>query len=217
MDEVLQSFWGMLERLDMLDDTLLVLTGDHGPRIGADADFHPFGTQHQDNYAVPALISTPSTRRLAKQSPPAQLQTPSNEMFQTLDVLPTLLDAMDFPVDIIAAYPGQSMLRSLNQRFAFASQMPGGVYAQIDDGAKKAVRQYYDSPNYCGYHRERDPTETLGYCTASGWIERTNADGSTTSSESLFATENERQAFIDWVNWAGHMNTRHVDLSYAFW
>lgn len=103
VDEGLAELWKLLEALDLDDDTLVVLTSDHGEAFG-EHDLAGHGYLYDDNLLVPLVISFPGDRYAGHRV---------ERQVRSIDVLPTILDAIGLtpPVDI----DGRSLIPLLEQ------------------------------------------------------------------------------------------------------
>jgi arylsulfatase A-like enzyme len=96
-DEVLARLWERLERDGFLDDTIVVVTSDHGEELFEHGRIGHEGTLHREALAIPLLLFVPghAPRRIAH---PVGL----------VDLLPTLLDLL--AVDDDAPRDGRSLV-----------------------------------------------------------------------------------------------------------
>ena len=91
-----------------------------------------------------------------------------NELSTSLDILPTILDVLDINPNLIATYPGHSLLRPSTERFIYTVGNPGDVYPVIRKNSLKAL--LYDTGEVCGRDLDLDPVEERAYwCTKSAW------------------------------------------------
>jgi arylsulfatase A-like enzyme len=107
---------GLLEHLEasgQLDDTLIVLTSDHGDSFD---EHEPHRTQsyHEEVTAIPLLVYVPRALAAARPELLAALRENQDRRVQNLDVLPTLLDAMGVLqarelAPFVASFGGQSL------------------------------------------------------------------------------------------------------------
>ncbi len=100
LDEQLGTLFDMLERRSILDDTLVVITADHGEAFGE----HGLYLHGQSVYAsethVPLIVLNPkSDARRSRIAPPVSLR----------DVAATIVDELDLTSD--SPFPGRSLAR----------------------------------------------------------------------------------------------------------
>ncbi len=101
-DEVLGSWLAEMDRQGHLDDTVTVVTSDHGEEFG-EAGIIGHGALHESILHVPLLIHLPGNRLAGTRiSAPTAL----------VDVLPTLLDLLDVPPP--GRLDGHSLVRAMN-------------------------------------------------------------------------------------------------------
>jgi len=81
-DDQLERFFSELRRRDLLEETLVVLTADHGDAFGEHGYYEHPRYLHDELVHVPLLVSGPDTE-------PATIDSPAS----TLDVVPTVLSA----------------------------------------------------------------------------------------------------------------------------
>jgi arylsulfatase A-like enzyme len=87
VDDVLAGFFASLEARGRLDDTLIVLTSDHGEEFQEHGGLLHGTTQYQEVLAVPWILRGPGIPRGRVVTEPASL----------VDVVPTLLSALGVP------------------------------------------------------------------------------------------------------------------------
>ncbi|MBI3204907.1 MAG: sulfatase [Myxococcales bacterium] len=119
VDEQIGKLEQALARAGKLDDTIWVITADHGEAFHDHHEVTHGKTLYDTEARVPLLIHWPNGLK------PADLQEPVSH----LDILPTLLDLLEVPPH--PAFQGKSMLA------ADASPEPTGVYMNIQ-GLKSA-------------------------------------------------------------------------------
>jgi choline-sulfatase len=107
-DELLRAFWQSLVASGHAEDTLVVLTSDHGEEFLEHGDLSHQYKLYQELVHVPLLIVDP---RGAK-SPLAQLS--AQQLAQTVNVVDVGATILDL-VDRGAAFPGRSIQRQLEQ------------------------------------------------------------------------------------------------------
>jgi arylsulfatase A-like enzyme len=85
-DQLIGALLDKLKQFNLLDDTILLITGDHGPRTRLDDPDLDLIFANEESYHVPLLIYCP-----------AIFQKPMNvdRVTSHLDVAPTILDMMD--------------------------------------------------------------------------------------------------------------------------
>jgi len=116
-DQLFGQFYGELERHDLLEDTLIVVIGDHGEGMGRPP--RPFDLSHsfrvfEDAIHVPLLFLHPS---LAAGGTPTHVPTLASHV----DVFPTLLDLLGLPP--VEGLDGRSLARSSAPRPFFARSL----------------------------------------------------------------------------------------------
>lgn len=120
----------------------------------------------QDVYDVPFALRMPGGSAVGKVTP-SPLQ-----MHHSLDILPTILDALHISPDLISLYSGRSMLRSLpstsprtsnltveedDTRLLFTTESPGKTAIMLHEGQRKLVRMNTRNGHFCAFDRTKDP------------------------------------------------------------
>ncbi|MBI2833836.1 MAG: sulfatase-like hydrolase/transferase [Acidobacteria bacterium] len=155
-----------LRAKDLYDNTLLVITSDHGEAFG-DRDLIEHGTSvYQDQVHVPLLVKLPHR--------PAARAT--DEAVSTLDVMPTILEVVgaeparpahgrsllgddERPLGVMSESYAQPQMFTLSPRFR-------RVERAIFDGAYKYVTSSAGKREL--YHLDRDPAEREDLATTEG-------------------------------------------------
>jgi phosphoglycerol transferase MdoB-like AlkP superfamily enzyme len=111
---------GLLEWLDaqqQLDNTLVILTSDHGESLD---EHEPHRTQsyHEEVTGIPLLVHVPSSLISARPELIATLRENQGRRVQNLDLLPTVLDAMGVLhspalASLVQRFGGQSLFTSV--------------------------------------------------------------------------------------------------------
>lgn len=86
IDQQLQRLWGRLEELDLYDDTLIIVTSDHGELLGDHGLWMKGPFHYEQVVRVPLLIKPPKT---VIQTVPGSTQT----AVSLVDIVPTCLAA----------------------------------------------------------------------------------------------------------------------------
>jgi arylsulfatase A-like enzyme len=115
-DTQLGRLFGVLEDAGLMDDTLVVLTSDHGEELGEHGSMegHQW-TVYEETTHVPLLIRLPDEG-------PAGLEL--DPIVQSIDIAPTILDVLG--IDPPSGFQGRSLLpairgEALDERPAFSS------------------------------------------------------------------------------------------------
>lgn len=100
-DDRIGEFIDALETRGLLEQSLVVITADHGDAFGEHGYYEHPRYLHEELTRVPIVVSSPDVK-------PELVETPVG----TLDILPTILDS----IDIDKTLPGQSLLRIAYER-----------------------------------------------------------------------------------------------------
>ena len=99
LDEQLRKFFDELEERELLRDSLVIITADHGEAFGEHGFFTHPRQLHEHLIHVPLLISSPVREKMSDQDGPVS----------SLDLVPSILDSADLAS---TGLPGKSLLRS---------------------------------------------------------------------------------------------------------
>jgi arylsulfatase A-like enzyme len=148
MDDATRDFFGMLETLNVLKDSVIILTTDHGDEFGEHGGLSHDGKLYDELVHVPLLIYDPTRER----------NEVSRTLVSTLDVSPTV--AYLFGVESPRAFDGRSLL-------PLESYPAKGVFGEAVDkhgseekGEEKEVHYYLERNLKIIYH-ERDESWEL--------------------------------------------------------
>lgn len=158
---------GMLKEKGVLDDTILVITADHGENLG---DHGMVGHQwclYDSLIRVPFIVRYPEVFAKGRRM---------SELAQNVDLFPTLMEVLNVPgADVPAQLAGQNLL-SLKRQYAFSEWGGCGIaawqkrYPQFDfspyDRTLRSVRSlehkliWSSDKKHELYDLKRDPGET---------------------------------------------------------
>jgi arylsulfatase A-like enzyme len=91
VDSQLGRVWAALERSGQWDDTVVIVTSDHGEHLG-DHGLIQKGGFFEQSYAVPCIVRDPRH--------PAAHGTRVDRFTENVDVMPTVCDLLDLPVPV---------------------------------------------------------------------------------------------------------------------
>ncbi|KAK9900540.1 alkaline phosphatase-like protein [Cystobasidium minutum MCA 4210] len=216
-DADLKRFFENLRKRNLLDKSLIVLQGDHGPRIGEDG-IHTSVGWYEHIYRSPLLIRAPGLIS-------HQIEQDPLRPFLSIDVLPTVLDALGVSPSLIKSFVGQSMLRARSQRHerdSYHSQTKGAQFPHhLRFSAKnryKAVRMV-TTGDTCALDLNVDPTETFFYCTMEGWRKVFEGDELKDGlmKEMYTAGSQEESDLISYARDARVLIDTHLQINADFW
>lgn len=125
-DENIAWYLGELDRRGLLDDTLVVITADHGEAFGQhNQRSHNFGI-YECNVHVPLVLMHSSLKNL-----PRHITEPREQ----IDVAPTILQLLDVPAP--AVWQGRSIFRQGDDRPAYFFCVGNNVVVGLRDGQYK--------------------------------------------------------------------------------
>ncbi|MFI4944163.1 MAG: sulfatase [Burkholderiales bacterium] len=142
-----------LERSAVRDQTLVLLASDHGESLGEHDYFFDHGENLFDpSLRIPLVLAGPGIERGRR----------SSELASTLDIVPTLLDALkvSYPPDLA----GVSLLGAARGEPLARQRLPGqndrNLLAAWDRRFKLVATPNESGSSYALYDRELDPGET---------------------------------------------------------
>ncbi len=147
LDTQLERIVGALRARGQLDDTVILLVGDHGEAFGE----HPDNWAHvsgsfQENVQAPAIFWQP------RLFPPARVQVRTSHV----DLLPTLLDALGLPVGP-DRFQGESLYGPVRRRYLFSYGVEGTLSSLDEAGHKLQILYRQDVCRV--FDLARDPEE----------------------------------------------------------
>ena len=101
VDDVIGDFWTFLRTQKLLEDSLVILTSDHGESLGDHGETTHGYFIYQSTLHVPLIIHWPT----AKRSIPARVDSPAS----LIDLAPTILAAVQLPAP--ASMKGRNLLK----------------------------------------------------------------------------------------------------------
>ena len=148
LDRLIGQLYQKLESLGIAEDTLIVVTGDHGESFGERGRFGHFLRLHDEQVRVPLVLINP---RLAT------LGARNHQVCSNLDVWPTLADICSFPPD--SRWQGRSLARDTPE--------PARVFFFSGRNESYGMREgkwkyfwYWRRAGHFLYDLEADPGET---------------------------------------------------------
>jgi arylsulfatase A-like enzyme len=136
-----------LARLRLADDTLLVITGDHGEAFREhDVLIHGLSVYNEELH-LPLMIVNP--RLLAH-------EIRMKSIGRQIDIAPTLLDLLGY--DAPAAWQGMSLLRTVRARRAYLFSIAGDFTMGVVDGDFKYIYDFIEARPQL-YNLANDPGE----------------------------------------------------------
>jgi arylsulfatase A-like enzyme len=103
-DTLIKALIDELTTLGLIDETLIVITSDHGEEFGEHGSLGHGGTLYEEVLRIPLMIAGPGVAQDRFVDAPVS----------TLDIMPTLLDLAGIPLD--PGYSGRSLLPWLDLR-----------------------------------------------------------------------------------------------------
>ncbi len=146
-DEHIAWLMEELTRRDLLDDTLVVVTSDHGESFGQhNQRMHNFGV-YESTVHIPLVMIHPSLKNLPRRVANVREQ---------IDVAPTILDLLDVPSP--AVWQGRNLFREGEERPAYFFCVGNYVALGLRDGDWK-YQFYVDTGQEELFNLAADPGE----------------------------------------------------------
>jgi arylsulfatase A-like enzyme len=147
VDTKLEYWFGEFEKRGLLDNTLVIVTSDHGEGLGLrNGVVKGHGGVYQDGLHVPLIVRTPDGSRAGERV---------SQTVGLVDIVPTVLHAADLPYD--PRLPGASLLDDLPGDRVFHAR-----FAKLDVLVQwpwKVVRREGEA---WAFNLEEDPDEKAG-------------------------------------------------------
>ena len=137
LDDYLGQLFDWLQAEGLYDDTLIVLTGDHGEEFQEHGGWWHGQTLYQEQIAVPLIVKAPGGARAG---------TVVTDLARSLDIAPTILDLAGVPIP--AVMMGQSLWSAATPpASAFAEEdFEGNVITALRTPAHKLILANPDNP-----------------------------------------------------------------------
>ncbi|EHA20314.1 hypothetical protein CBS63078_11123 [Aspergillus niger] len=168
IDDWLQEIIDILTEKGVINETLLVMAGDHGLSLPNDGGVTPYDNPHIGSFHIPMVFAHPHL-------PPIEVDTP----VITQQVVPTILDLLiqssslgpnstHTAQDLLSIYEGQSMIRELvpemdgRQNWQFTVMNTGGSWLAVRSAAHPEYRlviPLVDDVEWRFTNVEKDPEE----------------------------------------------------------
>jgi arylsulfatase A-like enzyme len=131
IDALIGQLADQLEKTGLADDTLLVITGDHGEAFGEHSQsIHGF-TVYNEELQVPLLIVNPRLFPYKRQI---------NGLGRQIDIAPTLLSLLGIPEP--AQWQGMSLFQRLGRRRVYMFSGNGNYVLGLIDGNMKYIYDF---------------------------------------------------------------------------
>jgi len=152
VDEYVGDVIAMLKRLNYYDNSLIIITGDHGEAFGE------HGLQQHDEVPYEAVLRVPLWVRGLQAGAGGGDIANDSELRQHVDILPTILQTLG--VDYAAHLPGRSLRGAGHEEiYTFCWYKPSCMTRVSSNGDKIIVD--FDTAFLERYDLKRDPGETM--------------------------------------------------------
>lgn len=119
LDQAIGDFVAQLREAGLLDDTLLIITSDHGENLGDHGLVDHMFSLHRSIRYVPLIVRLPGGERAGEVI---------DEVVRLEDLFPTILETCG--VEVPKGIDGQSILMNLGGRLAHATLGPPGKFIE---------------------------------------------------------------------------------------
>ncbi|MBN8441483.1 MAG: sulfatase [Thauera sp.] len=132
-DRVIADLFAELDKNGVLDNTLVIITGDHGEGFAEHGQIAHNGTAYEEGMRVPLIIRSPVA--------PASTE-PIRGLRQHIDVMPTVLEAAGLTT--AGRLPGRSLLTDANGHASLITSCFYKDYCltHLDDAGRKLIYLY---------------------------------------------------------------------------
>lgn len=126
LDDHISRFLSELAERELLDETLVVVTSDHGDAFGEHGYYEHPRYLHDELVRVPLIVSHPALNG-----------GEYDETVSTLDVVPTILDAVGIRFN---DYPGEPLFHQIDSPTEYADRL---VFSQASgEGDEKGIKRF---------------------------------------------------------------------------
>jgi arylsulfatase A-like enzyme len=148
VDDAVKDFFGILEKWDVLKDSWIIITTDHGDEFGEHGGLSHDGKMYSELVHVPLMIHEPERER----------EEACEMLVSTIDVAPTI--AYLFGLDRVNAFEGHSLLPPQDYRTKGVFGEAVDKHGSQEKGEEKEVH-YYREGDLKMIYRERDDSWEL--------------------------------------------------------
>lgn len=143
MDDTVRDLLGVFEEKDVLRDTVIIMTSDHGDEFGEHGGISHDGKRYSELIEVPLMIYEPQRQK----------GLVCDTLVTTLDISPTIVHL--FGLDPVKAFEGSSLLplEGYQEKGIFGEAVD--KYKSFETGEEKEVH-YYREGDLKIIYRERD-------------------------------------------------------------
>ena len=170
VDHQIRAILGLLREQGILDNTIIMLTSDHGEMLGDHGQYNK-GTFYQGSANIPmVLMPTP------EQAKSTSLNKRDDRLVAQADVMPTLLDLCNVPIP--DTVEGLSMVGDQKRDYLYGELMEDHLATRmVHDGRHKLI--YYPVGNlFQLFDLQEDPNELRDVADDPGYSEvRTRLTG----------------------------------------
>jgi len=143
VDDDIKEFWGILEKWNLLRDSWVILTADHGDEFGEHGGLSHDGKMYSELVHVPLIIYEPGRKR----------REVCDTLVSTIDIPPTIVYL--FGLKPVEAFRGHSLLPLYNYPVKGVFGEAVDKHGSQEKGEEKEVH-YYRQGNLKIIYRERD-------------------------------------------------------------
>jgi len=111
MDSQIGRLLDALADQGLLENTVVLAVADHGEALGERENYFKHSTLFEHDTHVPMFLYVPTTMKESLGLRPRQIP----EVVETVDILPTLIELLEFPLEISYPLQGESLLPLLRQ------------------------------------------------------------------------------------------------------
>ena len=145
-DAYLRDLFTQLEQKGYLQNSVVVITGDHGESLGERGVYGPTFNLYPEETTPPLLVYDPDP-----------VEYPGLDFARQIDVAPTILDRLGLPIP--ASWDGRSLLRHDPARFSYLRI--ADTYGVVEHSPERTLKYIYDARTRKEelYDETRDPRD----------------------------------------------------------
>ncbi len=149
VDSYLKTFFYEFNRRKYLENSIIIITGDHSTPSGERGNFHKGIGFYEENFLIPFLL-------LWKNN--VEPQKIKQQAWSQVDIAPTILDMLN--INVITHFIGKSFLREnqIKGNTVLLSQSFGGLNLAIINYPYKYIYDAQSNQEYM-FNLEKDPNE----------------------------------------------------------
>ncbi|MCB9586781.1 MAG: sulfatase-like hydrolase/transferase [Polyangiaceae bacterium] len=121
--------------------SIVIVTSDHGEEFGDHGGRYHGSSVYEEQVRVPLVVSIPEQRGSETAASPPKTSTRVNEVVQTIDLLPTVLGALDVPIPPRVRGRDLSPVIAAARKAPAKDSRPAGGFALVETDAQSLLAE----------------------------------------------------------------------------